>query len=113
MYGETTRAADVKEVEGEAVMEGVEHLGRYVFDMQSAKFEAMKANGGELPTREVKMEDVDVRADDEDVDGEENVLIPDEEGGEFDEDEEEEEELDVKSSGRHLEVEATSSVRIG
>jgi intron-binding protein aquarius len=110
MHGETTRSADVNpdaEIDGEAVMEGVEHLGKYVFDMQNAKFEALKANGGQLPTREVKMEDVNGAADDEDADGEENVLIPEVGNGL-----EEDEEMDVKSSGRHLEVEATSSVKI-
>ena len=57
----------------------------------------MKANGGELPTREVGMADVDA-----DGDGEENVLIPDDE----------DEDVEVVESGRHLEVEATSSVRL-
>jgi intron-binding protein aquarius len=107
MYRETTRAADVNpdiEIDGEAVMEGVEHLGKYVFDMQNAKFEALKANGGQLPTREVKMEDANGAADDdEDADGEENVVIPEEV---------DDEEMNVKSSGRHLEVEAKSSVKI-
>lgn len=103
-YGETTRQAEVETgvaVEGEAVMEGVEHLGKYVFDMQSAKFEALKAGDGRLPTREVGMVDVDAG---EDGEGEEDVLIPD--------DEEEEEDVEVMESGRHLEVEATSSVRL-
>jgi intron-binding protein aquarius len=113
MHGETSRAAVSKEVDGEAVMEGVEHLGKYVFDMQNAKFEAMKANGGQLPTREVKMVDGgdDGGDDDEDdgEDGEENVLVPDE----AEDDDDGEEEMEVKSSGRHLEVEATSSVQIG
>jgi intron-binding protein aquarius len=111
MHGETSRAAVSEEVEGEAVMEGVEHLGKYVFDMQNAKFEAMNANGGQLPTREVKMVDGGVGNEDEDDedDGEENVLVPEEAGDE----DEEDEEMEVKSSGRHLEVEATSSVQIG
>jgi intron-binding protein aquarius len=111
MFGETTRSASAQEVEDEAVMEGVEHLGKYVYDMQNAKFEALKASGGQLPTREISMRDVQ---EDED-DGEENVLIPDEAGeDEEGEDEENEgdEELEVRSSGRHLEVEATSSVQI-
>jgi intron-binding protein aquarius len=110
MYNETTRSADVKpnkEVEGEAIMEGVEHLGKYVYDMQNAKFEALKANGGQLPTREITMRDAVV---DEDMDGEENVLIPEEVADDFDEDDEEE--VEVKNTGRHLEVEATSSVQL-
>jgi intron-binding protein aquarius len=109
MFGETTRPASESEVEGEAVMEGVEHLGKYVYDMQNAKFEALKANGGQLPTREINMQDVR-----EEDDGEENVLIPEEVADDFDgEDDDEDEELEVRNSGRHLEVEATSSVQIG
>jgi intron-binding protein aquarius len=88
-------------------MEGVEHLGKYVYDMQNAKFEALKANGGQLPTREITMRDAVV---DEDMDGEENVLIPEEVADDFDEDDEEE--VEVKNTGRHLEVEATSSVQL-
>jgi intron-binding protein aquarius len=109
MYGETSRVAEIKpgqEIEGEAVMEGVEHLGKYVYDMQNAKFEALKANGGRLPTREINMRDA--AADDEE-DGEENVLIPEEAADDY---EDEDEALEVRSSGRHLEVEATSSVQI-
>jgi intron-binding protein aquarius len=112
MFGETSRLAGFKpgqEIEGEAVMEGVEHLGKYVYDMQNAKFEALKANGGQLPTREVNMRDAVV---DENEDGEENVLLPEEVADDFEEDNEEEE-LEVRSSGRHLEVEATSSVQLG
>jgi intron-binding protein aquarius len=99
MFGETTRPAAAQEVEGEAVMEGVEHLGKYVYDMQNAKFEALKANGGQLPTREINMRDAMV---DEEVDGEANVLLPEEVGDDFDEEDDED-----------VEVEATSSVRIG
>jgi intron-binding protein aquarius len=113
MYNETTRSADVKpkqEIEGEAIMEGVEHLGKYVYDMQNAKFEALKANGGQLPTREITMRDAVV---DEDMDGEENVLIPDEAVDNFeDEDEDEDGDVEVRNTGRHLEVEATSSVQL-
>jgi intron-binding protein aquarius len=89
-------------------MEGVEHLGKYVYDMQNAKFEALKANGGQLPTREIQMRDAVV---DEDMDGEENVLIPEEVADDFDE-EDEEEDVEVRNTGRHLEVEATSSVQL-
>jgi intron-binding protein aquarius len=75
--------------------------------MQNAKFEALKANGGQLPTREITMRDAVV---DEDMDGEENVLIPEEVADDFDEDDEED--VEVKNTGRHLEVEATSSVQL-
>jgi intron-binding protein aquarius len=109
MYGETTRLATAQEVEGEAVMEGVEHLGKYVYDMQNAKFEALKANGGQLPTREVNMRDALIE---EDEDGEENVLIPEEAVDKFEGDEDEDEDVEVKSSGRHLEIKATSTVQI-
>jgi intron-binding protein aquarius len=111
MYGATSRSADVKpnqDLEGEAIMEGVEHLGKYVYDMQNAKFEALKANGGQLPTREITMRDAVV---DEDEDREENVLIPEEPADDFD-DEDEDEDVEVRSSGRHLEVAATSSVQL-
>jgi intron-binding protein aquarius len=91
-------------------MEGVEHLGKYVYDMQNAKFEALKANGGQLPTREITMRDAVV---DEDMDDEENVLIPDEAVDDFeDEDEDEDGDVEVRNTGRHLEVEATSSVQL-
>jgi intron-binding protein aquarius len=118
MYSETRREVDVKPgqvVEGEAVMEGVEHIGQYVFDMQTAKFEALKAGGEGLPTREVDMRDVEGGHGDEDDDREENVLIPEEAVDEFDDEEEDEEvdgEPEVRRSGRHLELEATSTVRI-
>jgi intron-binding protein aquarius len=110
MYSEATRSADTTpgaEIEGEAIMEGVEHLGKYVYDMQNAKFEALKANGGQLPTREIHMRDAVV---DEDMDGEENVLIPEEAADDFDD--EDEEDVEVRNTGRHLEVEATSSVQL-
>jgi intron-binding protein aquarius len=89
-------------------MEGVEHLGKYVYDMQNAKFEALKENGGRLPTRDINMRDAAI---DEDADGEENVLIPEDVADDFEEDDEDEE-LEVRNSGRHLEVEATSSVQL-
>lgn len=109
MFGETTRLADAsltEQIEGEAVMEGVEHIGQYVYDMQNAKFESLKASGGQLPTREINMGDAPVVQNDEDDDREENILLPEDA---IDEDEE----LEVKASGgRHLEVEASSSVHI-
>ncbi|KAF2852177.1 DEAD helicases superfamily protein-like protein [Plenodomus tracheiphilus IPT5] len=92
MWGESTRvlpgmwptgetvAGEVEEaeVEGQCVMEGVEHLGRYVYEMSLAKVEALKREGsGGVPVREVKMVDVGGQGDgDEDADRPENVLIP-------------------------------------
>jgi intron-binding protein aquarius len=61
-----------------------------------------------LPTREITMRDAVV---DEDMDGEENVLIPDEVADDFDE-EDEDGDVEVRNTGRHLEVEATSSVQL-
>ncbi|KAH7400689.1 hypothetical protein DE146DRAFT_735740 [Phaeosphaeria sp. MPI-PUGE-AT-0046c] len=110
MYGETARPAEAKagqEIDGEAVMESVQHLGQYVYDMQNAKFAALKANGGQLPTREITMRDAVVN--DEEEDGEENVLIPEDAADDF---EEADEDLEIRNSGRHLEVEATSSVKL-
>lgn len=112
MYGETSRPAEVKsgeEIKGEAVMESVQHLGQYVYDMQNAKFAALKANGGQLPTREITMRDAVVNDDEED--GEENVLIPEDAADDFEE-ADEDQDLEIRNSGRHLEVEATSSVQI-
>lgn len=71
MHSECSRSIAAQNIQGEAVMEGVEHLGKYVYDMQNAKLEAMKANGGQLPTREVKMIDANVppsKVEVEDVD---------------------------------------------
>ncbi|PVI06177.1 P-loop containing nucleoside triphosphate hydrolase protein [Periconia macrospinosa] len=81
-----SRALDDAIDEGrEAVMEGVEHLGKYVYEMTQAKREALK--NGEQVVRDVDMiangdneggvivdggED-----DDEDADREENVVLPD------------------------------------
>lgn len=90
MYGETQRpvpsttvsgpnveAIEV-EVEGETAMEGVEHLGQYVYEMTKAKIEDLKTSGRQLPTREVQMADAgEVALGEEDDDREENVLIPD------------------------------------
>ncbi|OAL00410.1 P-loop containing nucleoside triphosphate hydrolase protein [Phaeosphaeriaceae sp. SRC1lsM3a] len=112
MYGETSRPAELKsgeEIKGEAVMESVQHLGQYVYDMQNAKFAALKANGGQLPTREITMRDAVVNDDEED--GEENVLIPEDAADDFEE-ADEDQDLEIRNSGRHLEVEATSSVQI-
>lgn len=99
MYGATTRAACVSAnadagvdngegeaalvengaVEGEAVMTGFEHLEEYVRGITKAKIDALKAGGGQLPTREVRMLDVG----DEDVDREEMVVVPEDEAEGF------------------------------
>lgn len=95
MYGETARpvasSADIGgvgavEVQGEAVMTGYEHLEEYVRGITAAKIEALKAGGGQLPTREVRMVD----GGDEDVDREEMVLVPEEQVEGFGADEDEE-----------------------
>lgn len=58
-----------------AEMEGVEHLGQYVFEMTKAKVEAIKKGEGILPpvsaVQDVEMEEEEVYAEDEGVDGEE------------------------------------------
>lgn len=84
--------------EGDATvtMEGVEHLGQYVYEMTMAKVQDLKSRGSgghELPTREVKMIDAGesvIKVDEEEEDRPENVLIPEEAvnefGGEVDED---------------------------
>lgn len=80
MYGETQRPVHVEgDVEGEAVMTGYEHLEEYVRGITGAKIEALKVNGEQLPTREVKMVD----GGDEDVDREEMVLVPEEQVDNF------------------------------
>jgi intron-binding protein aquarius len=90
MFAETQRpvSSNADALEGEAVMQDVEHLGKYVYEMTKAKVEALRMNGGVLPTREVDMGDV--QGEDED-DREENVLVPEEmaEGGFEDEEEDE------------------------
>ena len=90
MFGETQRpvpsttvvGANVTkvevEVEGETVMDGVEHLGQYVHQMTLAKIEHLKRSGTQLPTREVQMADAREVAPADDDDRPENVLIPDE-----------------------------------
>lgn len=57
-----------------APMEGVEHLGQYVFQMTEAKVEALKKGGGALPpavsTSKGRMEDEDEEEDEEEGDAE-------------------------------------------
>lgn len=87
MYAETTRPVLADgDVEGQAVMTGYEHLEEYVRGITAAKIEALKAGGGQLPTREVRMVD----GGDEDVDREEMVLVPEEQVQDFGADEDEE-----------------------
>jgi intron-binding protein aquarius len=89
MYGQVNRVVDGKVDEGEAVMEGVEHLGKYVFEMTKAKVEALKLGGGVLPTL-MENGNGDVRmggAEDEDAaERQENVLIQEEDGEDGDDD---------------------------
>ena len=97
MFGETRRS--VEQVEGEeevqgAVMEDVEHLGKYVYEMTKAKVEAIKANGGQMPSREITMGEAGVNGgvkgedhdDDDDDDRPENVLVPEEVPEDFEDD---------------------------
>ena len=76
MYGETERRVDQDEVEGEAVMEGVEHLGQYVYEMTKAKIEALKAGGG-VPVSAQR--DTGMVLDEEDGDREDKVLVAEDE----------------------------------
>lgn len=86
MYGETSRPVQAGDVDGEAVMTGYEHLEEYVRGITAAKIEALKAGGGQLPTREVRMVD----GGDEDVDREEMVLVPEEQAQDFGNEDDEE-----------------------
>ena len=100
MFGETRRPVDsTGPVPGEAQMQDVEHLGRYVYEMTKAKVEAIKANGGVMPSTapEVQMSDgglngvAPVREEDEDEDDRpENVLVPEEVAEVFDGEDEDE-----------------------
>lgn len=64
-----------KPIEGEAVMEGVEHLGQYVYEMTNAKVEQMKREKG-IPEQEalpVFEENMDAGEEAEVVEEEEDV----------------------------------------
>lgn len=75
LYGQTQRPVNQKLEDGQqAVMEGVEHLGKYVYEMTKAKVESLKAGGAE-PALGNGMEGVIQDGEDEDVDREEDVLI--------------------------------------
>ncbi len=58
---ERVQADDVdRQIAGEAVMEGVEHLGQYVFEMANTKIEQLQAetgSAGEVPVLESISED--------------------------------------------------------
>lgn len=56
-------------------MEGVEHLGQYVFEMTKAKVEALKAGGGQLPPANGDVKMANTPDEEEDADREENVLV--------------------------------------
>jgi len=67
----TKRGVD-DDVEGVAEMEGVEHLGQYVYEMTNAKVADLKAGQGVLPPiaedREEGDDDEDAEQEDEDED---------------------------------------------
>lgn len=81
MYRQTQRRVSEAPEEGRAaVMEGVEHLGKYVFEMTKAKVEALKAGGGQvLVGTSGEEEEGGMVVDEEDVDRVEEVLVPVEE----------------------------------
>ena len=85
------------EVPGEAVMEGVEHLGQYVFEMTQTRVEMVRGERGLLPLPEGAGE-VEVEGLEE---GYEGLVVEDGEGG--DEGGEEEEEGPVRGEGFELE----------
>lgn len=93
MFGETRRPVDATSpVPGEAQMQDVEHLGKYVYEMTKAKVKAIKANGGVMPSTAPEVQMIDgingaapAREDeDEDDDRPENVLVPEEMAEVFD-----------------------------
>lgn len=63
----TSRMLETKVEKGSiAEMEGVEHLGQYVYEMTQAKVKALKEGGGVLPpVEEVPMKDADEEDDGE------------------------------------------------
>lgn len=72
-----TLSEDANEtVPGEAVMEGVEHLGQYVYEMAQTKMEELRAAKG-LPSAEVEM----LTLEQMDVTEIEPILEEDEEDG--------------------------------
>lgn len=51
-------------------MTGVEHLGKYVYEMTKAKIESLNAGGGQLPVVEETLEMMKVDREEDDDDGE-------------------------------------------
>ncbi|KAF2097522.1 hypothetical protein NA57DRAFT_41462 [Rhizodiscina lignyota] len=83
MYPTSRVLVDKVEKGRMAEMEGVEHLGQYVFEMTQAKVKALKEGGGMLPpVAEVAMKDADL--DDDEV-GLINDEVEEEMGPEIDE----------------------------
>lgn len=74
----TARALDDEAASTE--MEGVEHLGQYVFEMTQAKVNALKANGGVLPPIEqMPKDDEDMDVDEvEEEEGDDAIAIDEE-----------------------------------
>lgn len=77
-------------LEGETVMEGVEHLGQYVFEMTKTRIEHLKEEGKQLPAPDESEAQVEVMAA-EGEEGAEAVAL-----AQPDEDEEEEEAMRVE-----------------
>ncbi len=69
--GEMFPASRMLEDELEATeMAGVEHLGKYVYEMTKAKMESLNAGGGQLPAVEETPEMREVDGEEEEEDGE-------------------------------------------
>lgn len=87
MYPATRASAEGDApVEGEVVMEGVEHLGQYVFEMTNTKMAQMQAEGGQvLGAVEEMDEDEYVEGDEEDDAEEEEEEGQQEQGDEVEE----------------------------
>ncbi|KAK4138179.1 P-loop containing nucleoside triphosphate hydrolase protein [Trichocladium antarcticum] len=89
--GETRAVVEV-EVDGEVVMEGVEHLGQYVFEMAGTRMRMLRAERG--------LEEAGVVAVGGGMDGGLEAAEGAAEGAGEEEEEEEEEEEDVEEAGR-------------
>ena len=75
MYGESTdRKVDAEVPEGQvAEMDGVEHLGQYVYEMTQAKVKALKDGGGVLPPVARTKDDSDAEEEEDEDGGPEEV----------------------------------------
>jgi len=73
----------VDEVVQATPMEGVEHLGKYVYEMTNAKVEALKRGEGALPPQEAKVTGLDPDEDDVAEDGPADGLEDIEEEGDI------------------------------